>query len=560
MAKLLSPFVFLILVSSLSLAQGGVLPDSLFIIQDVFIPTKSGVPISATVVRKKENTAPLPVVLFYTTYHQGPQDVNLGKRPADRDFVGVVAYARGIKTELKRYAPYENEATDIYDIIDWISKQSWCDGQVGMMGGSYTGFSQWAAVKKLHPALKTIVPQVAVMPGFDTPMENNVPIGNILSWPHEQIYKFPRIGRHLLFEWFENGSSFRSMDSLAGHPNPIFQKWLSHPAYDAYWQSMVPTPAEYAKINLPVLSTTGYYDGSQLGALRYFKLHGQHNPNANHYFVIGPYDHWGGQRNAAKNLMGYDIDPVANISMRDLAYEWLDHILKSKAKPVLLKDKVNYQVMGTNAWKHAPSLTAMNKDTLSFYFNKTLLEPKKPKRKSFITQKVDFNDREIENSYYTPAIVFDTLDIGNGLVFSTKPFDREFIYNGSFTGNLVLTTNKKDLDISLALYELRPDGKYFYLTRYVGRASYARDNSTRKLLRSNHKETIPIGNTRWVSKKILKGSKIVALLNINKHPFEVINYGSGKDVNDETIKDAGEPMEIKWHNESFLRVPVEAGN
>lgn len=90
----------------------------------------------------------------------------------------------GIKTDLKYYTPYENESTDIYDILDYISKQPWCNGSIGMYGGSYTGFSQWATVKKIHPALKTIVPQVAVMPGFDTPMENNVQLNLSLYWPH----------------------------------------------------------------------------------------------------------------------------------------------------------------------------------------------------------------------------------------------------------------------------------------------------------------------------------------------------------------------------------------
>jgi putative CocE/NonD family hydrolase len=531
--------------------------DSIYTIQDsVLIPTKSGIPISTIIVRKKTNTQPLPVILFYTTYYQGKGDAIFGKRSADRDYVGVVAYARGIRTNLKDYAPNEHEGTDVYDIIDWISKQTWCNGKVGMFSGSYTGFSQWATAKKLHPALKTIVPQVAIMPGFDFPMENNVPIDNILSWSHDNIYKNKPLTRDLFFDYFNKGTSFRSLDSLAGQPNPIFQKYLEHPAYDNYWKSLVPIPKEYANINIPVLSTTGYYDGSQIGALQYFKLHNKYNKNANHYLVIGPYDHWGGQRKAAPNLMGYDIDPVANISMQDLAFQWLDYILKKGKKPEILKDKVNYQVMGTNKWKHAPSLDKMNNSTLKFYLNDYSLDDQKPKKKSFISQKVDFKDRENWNGYYTPSYVFDTLDINNGLVFTTRPFENDFSINGSFTGNLIATINKKDMDISMALYELMPDGKYFYLTRYIGRASYAKDNSKRQLLKQNEKEFIPFSNTRIVSKKIRKGSKLVILLNINKHPFEIINYGSGKDVNDETIKDAGEPLQIKWHNDSYIKIPV----
>ena len=547
--------IFTIYISSF--AQDPKQNDSSYIIQDsVLIPTRSGIAISAIIIRKELNPSPLPAILFYTTYYQGSGDAIFGKKSADRDYVGIVAYARGIRTDLENYAPYEHEGTDIYDIIDWVSKQVWCNGSVGMYGGSYTGYSQWATVKDIHPALKTIVPQVAVMPGFDVPMENNVQMNLGLYWPHDNIYKNKPLKRSLPFEWFETGIAFQNMDSLAGYQNPIFQKWLSHPEYDDYWQSMVPSPQEYSIIDIPVLTTTGYYDGAQIGAIEYFKQHTKYNKHANHYFVIGPYDHWGGQSVPAKNLMGYEIDSIANINMMDLAYQWLDYILKDKPKPELLKDKVNYQVMGTNEWKHAPSLQAMNNDTLTFYLEQNKLVAQKPKKEGFEKQTVDFGERESQNTYYTPEIIFDTLDASNGLIFKTEPFENDFAINGSFTGNLFASINKQDMDVSLALYELMADGKYFFLTRYVGRASYAKDNSNRQLLRSGKKESIPFSNTRFVSKNIDKGSCLVILLNINKHPFEIINYGSGKPVAEESIKDAGEALQINWHNASYIKLPV----
>jgi putative CocE/NonD family hydrolase len=188
--KYLLSTLFLLTIATETFAQPTTTADSIYIIQDsVLIPTRSGVDISAIIVRKKNNRDPLPAILFYTTYYQGAGDNIFGKRSADRDYVGIVAYARGIRTDLKYYAPFEHEGTDIYEIIDWISKQSWCNGSVGMFGGSYTGYSQWATVKKIHPALKTIVPQVAVMPGYDFPMENNVPLSHTLSWSNDNIYK-----------------------------------------------------------------------------------------------------------------------------------------------------------------------------------------------------------------------------------------------------------------------------------------------------------------------------------------------------------------------------------
>lgn len=530
--------------------------DSTYFIQDsVQVPTQSGIPLSAIIVRKKANSGPLPAVLFYTTYHQGPNDAIFGKRSADRDYVGIVTYARGIRTDLKNYIPYEHETQDLYDLIDWISKQSWCNGSVGMFGGSYTGYAQWAAVKKLHPALKTIVPQVAVMPGYDFPMENNVPLTHILSWSND-IYKNKPLSRSLPFEYFDNGTAYNKMDSLAGAPNAVFQKWLQHPAYDHYWQSMAPTPEEYAKINIPILTTTGYYDGSQIGAMQYLKQHYKYNKNASHYLVIGPYDHWGGQRKAAKNLMGYNIDPVADVSMMELAYNWLDHILKGKPRPALLKDKINFQVMGTNSWQQASSLEKTSNGAFIFFLDGTNLVGAKPKNKHFQVQTINFKDRENQNTYYTPEIVFDSLDTGNGLVYQTEVFEKEFILNGSFSGKLQATINKKDMDVSMALYERQADGKYFFLARYVGRASYAQDDRKRQLLRPGKKEEIPFENTRFVSKKIAKGSRLIVLLNVNKHPFEPVNYGSGKEVSQETMRDAGDPMQIQWHNDSWIKIPV----
>jgi uncharacterized protein len=128
--------------------------------------------------------------------------------------------------------------------------------------------------------------------------------------------------------------------------------------------------------------------------------------------------------------------------------------------------------------------------------------------------------------------------------------------NGSFVGNLFAAINKKDFDISLALYEILPNGKYFLLTRYVGRASYAKNNSKRQLLIPNKKESIPFNITRFVSKKISKGSRFAILLNTNKHPFEEINYGTGKEVHDETIKDATVPLQIKWFTDSYIKIPI----
>src|SRR5690606_36661617 len=78
---------------------------------------------------------------------------------------------------------YEHDGNDARAVIDWIVRQPWSDGRVGMYGGSYNGFTQWAAAKKLPEALKTIVPYAANNPGNGLPMENNVFVFANYAWP-----------------------------------------------------------------------------------------------------------------------------------------------------------------------------------------------------------------------------------------------------------------------------------------------------------------------------------------------------------------------------------------
>ena len=65
--------------------------------------------------------------------------------------------------------------------------------------------------------------------------------------------------------------------------------------------------------------------------------------------LIGPYDHFGAQRSRKDpGLRGYTIDAVARIDTPEITYQWMDYVLRGGKKPELLKDRINYQVMGTN--------------------------------------------------------------------------------------------------------------------------------------------------------------------------------------------------------------------
>lgn len=542
--------------------------------ENIIITLPNGSTIAGTMVRNRNSSGPQPVVMMYNIY--AGIEMRLCKNMADKGYVGFIANTRGKRLSNDAIEPYEHDGDDAYHILDWVSKQPWCNGKIGMFGGSYLGFSQWSAVKKVHPALKTIVPQVAVGAGIDFPMQNGVFMGYALSWirfvSNNKLTDGADFNNSAKWEsvftnYYKNGKSFRSLDSIEGSVSPLFQRWLDHPDYDSYWQRMVPQKEAFANINIPILTTTGYYDDDQLGAMYYYKEYQKWNKSNNYYLVIGPYDHGGAQGYPKKTLGGYEIDTAAQININDLIFEWFDYILKEGKRPEILKDKVNFQVMGKNEWKHVPGLDQMHNEILTFYLGtanhqKALLK-NSPEKRSHIAQTVDFKDRSEVNLFKStdvcnfPAIDNTELKTEKQqLVFESDPIETPFAISGSITASLKVSCNKKDMDIAWQVYEKTADNHYFALANNLQRASYAKDRSKRQLLKPNTIETINMNNTFITSKQLQKGSRIVIVMGVNKNPNWQVNYGTGKDVSEETIQDAEVPLEVKWYNDSTINIPV----
>ncbi|WP_104733786.1 CocE/NonD family hydrolase [Hanstruepera ponticola] len=561
-----------------------------YLVQDsVLITTRDGAKVSAIIVRSKAEIKPQPAILFHTIYTR-TEDINRAYEAADKGYIGVVSYTRGKHLSPNEITPYVHEGQDVYDVIDWIAKQAWSNSKVGMYGGSYAGFVQWASMKEaVHPALKTIVPSVAAAPGIAEPMENGVYFNFHYPWWHYVTnnktldtvsYYNGKRWNDLYFNWYTEGVAYKRLDSLDGEPNPGFNETLEHPTFDAYWKNMtLYNQADFSKIDIPILSTTGYYDGGQFGTMHYLKSHYQYNPNAEHYLLIGPYSHFGAQELPEKHILGYDIDPVAQIDIKNLIFEWFDYIFKDAQKPALLQDKINYQVMGANTWKHAASLDNMATDSLQVYFsnhrsgvafkstydtgnlgvNEHFSLSESADATNYIQQIIDLSDRSqfSWNLSGDRSIVSETLTVGQGFSFATEPFDEDVEITGAIRGVLNVSINKKDFDCNVLLYEQTAEGKFFSLTLpFTTRASMSQDKEHRNLLTPNEKTAIPISNFRMTSKKLKKGSRLVVVINGIKHPFSQINYGTGKAVSDETIQDAGEPLEIKWYADSFLTIPI----
>lgn len=539
--------------------------------KNVLVAMPDGAHIATLIVRPRSAPVKRATLLEFTIYADDNWAFADAKAAAAHGYAGVVAYSRGKGTSRDVIEPFVHDGADAAATIDWIAKQNWSDGRVGMYSGSYNAFTQWAAAKHHPPALKAIATSASTAPGIDVPMEGNVFLGFMYPWPFyvadnksldRATYGDQTRWDRLAHAWYVSGQAWREMDRIDGKPNPIFRSWLAHPSYDAWWQAMIPYREEFADIDIPVFTSTGYFDGGQVGALYYFQQHTHYRPNADHRMVIGPFEHFAMQAGVAPVVQGYAVDPVAMIDLQQLRFDWFDHVFHGAPMPALLSDRVNYEVMGANVWRHAHTLEAMANARIRLYFGteqdagRYRLAAAPAKKDAAIVQNVDFADRR--DAGWTPPMdaLTPTLDAHGGLVFAGEPVQAATEVAGLFSGELDFVANKRDLDIDVALYEQLPDGRYFQLAYWLARASYANDRTQRHLLMPGQRQHLAFRAGRITARLLQPGSRLVVVLSVPKESDQQINYGTGKDVSDETLADAKQPLQVTWYGDSFIDVPV----
>jgi putative CocE/NonD family hydrolase len=539
---------------------------------DVSIAMADGARIAATVIRPKRFTNPLPALLEFML-SDSPTDA---KESAAHGYAGVVAYpvtlAKGAAAKGAARArnpgkrpPFEHEGEDARLVITWIAAQTWSDGRVGMYGDGYSAYMPWAAAKHLPPALKAIATSSAMVPGIDMPMQGNIFQYSAYRWSFDKArFTDEAQWRALDQKWYRSGRTYRDLGRVYGKPNPTFDRWLNHPSYDRYWQKLIPSRADFAHLDIPVLTTTGYYAPSEPGDLYYFIQHHRFNPQADHTLLIGPYDDGAMRHVPSASLRGYQLDSAALLDLHEIRFQWFDHVLKGASLPAPITDKVNYQIMGTNEWHHAPSIEAMGPQALRLYLDPGAsdaahrLARKKRTAESSVDLTVRLADRRDGGVVPVADITGKGFATRDSVVFSSDVLTAPTEFSGLLSGRLDFTVNKMDMDLNVALYELLASGRYvrLYSPSEEFRASYARDRVHRHLLKAGERQSLNFKGQRLMSRQLQAGSRLVLVIGVNKRPDREINYGTGKDVSEESIADGKPALKIKWFSDSYIDMPT----
>lgn len=256
----------------------------------MFVPMRDGIRIALTIYLP-EGRGPFPAVLESLPYRK---DDDCFTRDWQTYSYLTDAGIAGVRLDIRGTGASEGVITDEYtaeemadavEVIAWVAAQAWCNGNVGMWGISWGGFSALQTAMLQPPALKAIVAMHATHDRFVTDVHyigGSIQAAEQGDWPTSMVAlnglpPDPEIvGERWRDMW---------MDRLEKTPQWLFN-WFRHQSRDAYWLHGSPC-ADYGSIRVPTLLIGGWLDGYIDGMLE--MLNRLECPRR---AVIGPWGHY----------------------------------------------------------------------------------------------------------------------------------------------------------------------------------------------------------------------------------------------------------------------------
>jgi putative CocE/NonD family hydrolase len=596
-------FVSALLFSSPILAQSTTeLPTTsnktgVDLIWGVKIPMRDGVKLNATVFKPKNQTQPLPVIFTFTPYIADSYQ-DRAVYFAKNGYVYALIDVRGRGNSEGHFEPFVNEGRDGYDVVEWLAKQSWSNGKVSMWGGSYAGFDQWSTLKEAPPHLATIVPAAAVHAGVDFPFFKGIFSSYVIQWlsytsgvtPNGKLFGEGSFWSDKFHQLYIEHRPFKELDHVVGNTSTHFQTWLAHPTPDGYWQAMSPSADQYKRMNVPILTITGHYDGDQTGAMTYYREHmkyGSPETLDQHYLIIGPWDH-PGTRTPNREVGGLKFGEASMLDLNKLHREWYDWTMKGGPKPDFLKKRIAYYVVGAEQWKYADSLETISNSKLTYYlgsdgaandiFHSGTLRTAQQAASSgsdhssnnasqvlsdkFIYDPLDTRPGELDLDEVANPLISqrDALNLnGNGVIYHSEPFSEDTEVTGYLKFIAWISMDVPDTDFQVSVYEITRDGASVFLTGDEMRARYRESTTKENLVKPGEINRYEFNSFQFFSRRVSKGSRLRLILSCPNTIQLEKNYNSGKVVAEESGKDARTAHVTVYHDTSHpssLEIPV----
>lgn len=314
------------------------------------VPMRDAITLSADVYRPDDNGR-YPVILVRTPYLKTAEQLpERARRYVEHGYAVVWMDVRGRGDSEGVWVPYRNEGRDGYDSIEWCAAQSWSDGNIGTMGGSYLGRVQWLAALEQPPHLRAMIAAVTPSDPF-VEWPTGTPGPMHLCWLHLTAGHVTQNMRAVDWERIYRHLPLQTMDEAAGRDLPEWREYLAHESLDDYWRALC-YQDKFERVTVPVLHISGWYDDEQIGTPLNFAgmvaRGGTAGARTHQKLLMGPWPH---QINSASKLGDVDFGADAVIDLDGYRIRWFDRWLKGADNGLESEPPVRLFVMGANRWR-----------------------------------------------------------------------------------------------------------------------------------------------------------------------------------------------------------------
>jgi putative CocE/NonD family hydrolase len=524
------------------------------------VPMRDGVHLSVDIY-KPAAAEKLPGILSITPYdNTGPREQ--ARWFAKRGYVVVVADSRGRYDSEGVWDPFTaKHKTDGYDLVEWIAKQDWSNGRVGMIGGSYGGWTQWWTASAVPPSLKAIAPQVAPPDHFyNAPYQEGVLVGWTQDWAAWMAGRTGQIVDTGAYGGFTNTRAQDLMqtpyvDLLKNRGDmdaPWYDTWIrSNRSTDEYWKAISYQGKDnYSRMTVPTLNMTGWFDADYPGSpMNYLgmKQFGATSEARRPVLMIGPWPHGLNLRTVGR----FDYGPNAVIDLNGYIARWYDHWLKGVDNGVEKDPPVYVFVMGPNRWyaerdwplpqtrwtkyylRSGGKANSLNGDGVLTAVAPTaagvdeyVYDPAKPTRSPW-------------TGGHTMEGAIDTRAAAAGsevLVYTTPPLTEDVEVTGPVEAKLYAATSARDTDWMVRLIDVHPNGYAALLTEGLMRARN-RDPRNAGVFNPEQLSTLTPNQVyeytvkfwRGTGNVFAKGHRMRVEISSSYYPYYLRNLNSGAD-------------------------------
>ena len=441
---------------------------------DLGCPAQDGVRLS-TDVYLPDAPGRWPTILIRTPYNNNDpvKKIPLAREFAAAGYAVAIQDVRGRYDSEGRWEPFFHEAADGHAAQAWLAEQDFCNGKIALYGRSYEGFCVWMGAFGHHPAVRAIVPIVALPdPVINVPWWNGSVCWNMIVWA---LLVHGRTNQDAgQYDW-EHLYNFRPLDRLdeqLGFVSPAWREWMAHPTKDDYWQRAC-YMHRMAELDLPALHICGWYDDD--GASTY-----NNYPNARRlarsrdeqYVLIGPWPH---QTNTKCTIPGVDFGPQEVIDINGFILDWLDRHIGDRPDNWGQRKRARIFLMGSNDWHDLDDWPPPQTQEQPFYFhsggkaNSLLGDGRlsaQPPQTDEPADEYGYDPNDPTPYPYDPGTLqiggpFDARPIqrrDDVLCYTSEPLTADLIICGRVFAELFVSSTAEDTEFCAMLCDVYPNG------------------------------------------------------------------------------------------------------